>query len=565
MNKNTALAFFLIICAVMFFTSQTYQKFYTEKILKKEWVKKSETDKKITQNEDKEKGVVKTPDNSKKIETIPISTDTNSYKNDTVWVENEKIIVGIESKGAKIISLSMKDYKEDSTKQNINLLRNLTDGAAQIKIGEKDFSNSNFIYKGIHKKNKVDKEIKIEFALNEDNENGIRKTFVFNKDSYQIGIEISKSTLPGEKLTLAWNSGVKESEKVINKSLQNRKIIHIASSDEMRHFVLKHHEKEGPIAGRYKWVGVTTKYFLVAINNEGIVDSDIKIQSFGEKSQENNYKFEISRMAEQQKEKFSIYVGPTERKELKKYNQQYEKVLFPVISWGRILFWSERWFPWLADKVLLLLLVIQSFVKDFGIAIIVITIITKIITYPMTMSSMKSMEKMKNIQPKVNKIRLKLKNNPQKMNEEIMALYKKEGVNPLNPGCIPIFLQMPIFISLFVVLQYSVEIRGMTTFLIPWIKDLSKPEEIFSLAAFLPNGIPMYGTNVALLPVINAVLTYFQQKSTITDPNQKMLIYFMPIFMLVIFNSFPSGLVLYWTFSTAIQSVQQLIMKKIAK
>ena len=178
------------------------------------------------------------------------------------------------------------------------------------------------------------------------------------------------------------------------------------------------------------------------------------------------------------------------------------------------------------------------------------------------MSSMKSMDKMKNIQPKVTKIREKHKNNPQKMNEEIMALYKKEGVNPLNPGCLPMFLQMPVFFSLFVVLRKSIEIRGATTTLIPWISDLSQAEVLFSLEKILPNGIPMYGSNVALLPILNAVLTFFSQKMTIKDPNQKAMIYFMPIFMLVIFNSFSSGLVLYWTFQSALQLIQQLLINK---
>jgi YidC/Oxa1 family membrane protein insertase len=141
-------------------------------------------------------------------------------------------------------------------------------------------------------------------------------------------------------------------------------------------------------------------------------------------------------------------------------------------------------------------------------------------------------------------------------------MYKKEGVNPLNPGCLPLFLQMPVFISLFVVLRKAIEIRGESTILIPWIKDLSQPEVIFSIDKIIPGGIPMYGSNIALLPILMAILTFIQQKMTIKDPNQKMLIYFMPIFMLVLFNSFSAGLVLYWTFSSALQIVQQLTLNK---
>ena len=124
------------------------------------------------------------------------------------------------------------------------------------------------------------------------------------------------------------------------------------------------------------------------------------------------------------------------------------------------------------------------------------------------------------------------------------------------------FLQMPVFIALFVVLRKAIEIRGQSTILIPWVRDLSKPEVLISLKKIIPNGIPLYGDNIALMPIIMALLTFFQQKSTIKDPNQKAMIYFMPLFMLVLFNSFPSGIVLYWTFSNAIQLLQQVIMNK---
>jgi YidC/Oxa1 family membrane protein insertase len=175
---------------------------------------------------------------------------------------------------------------------------------------------------------------------------------------------------------------------------------------------------------------------------------------------------------------------------------------------------------------------------------------------------MKSMSRMKDLQPKINALRQKHKSNSAKMNQEIMALYKKEGVNPLNPGCLPMLLQMPVFIALFIVLRKAIELRGASTILVPWIHDLSLPESLFSFEKILPSGIPLYGSNFALLPIIMAVLTYFQNKMTIKDPNQKMMIYFMPIFMLVLFNNFSSGLVLYWTSSSALGLIQQYYTEK---
>jgi YidC/Oxa1 family membrane protein insertase len=172
---------------------------------------------------------------------------------------------------------------------------------------------------------------------------------------------------------------------------------------------------------------------------------------------------------------------------------------------------------------------------------------------------------MKDLQPKINHLRERYKTNARKMNEEVMALYKKEGVNPFNPGCLPMFLQMPILFALFIVLRKAIELRGAHTMLLPWVSDLSRPESLISLTSVFPNGIPMYGNSIALLPIIMAILTFFQNKMTIKDPNQKMMIYFMPIFMLVLFNNFPAGLVLYWTFSNALGIVQQYMLEKSIK
>lgn len=151
------------------------------------------------------------------------------------------------------------------------------------------------------------------------------------------------------------------------------------------------------------------------------------------------------------------------------------------------------------------------------------------------------------------------------MNDEMMALYKAEGVNPLNPGCLPMFLQMPVFIALYVVLGKAIELRGASTIITPWIKDLSRPEVVFSFDSIIPGGIPFYGSNFAILPIIMAILTFFQNKMTIKDPNQKMMIYFMPIFMLMLFNNFPAGLVLYWTLQNALGVIQQYYLDKSQK
>jgi YidC/Oxa1 family membrane protein insertase len=310
---------------------------------------------------------------------------------------------------------------------------------------------------------------------------------------------------------------------------------------------------------------MTSKYFLVALVPDSVRDADIDVASFAvedtatgrdeKKNAEINYAFMYERSANGQSESFDMYVGPAQLTRLKEWDIGLQKVLFGGWRW---FFRADLWFPAICEFVLWLLIQLQKVVLDYGIVIVLLTVLLKVVTFPMTHSSMKSMARMKDMQPKINAIREKYKNQPKKMNEKLMAMYREEGVNPLNPGCLPMFLQMPIFISLFVVLRKSIELRGAETFLVPWVQDLSQPEVLFGI----PFTIPFYGSNVALLPIVMAVLTYFQNKATIKDPNQKAMIYFMPVMMLVLFNNFPAGLVLYWTFSSALQLVQQRLIDR---
>jgi YidC/Oxa1 family membrane protein insertase len=166
------------------------------------------------------------------------------------------------------------------------------------------------------------------------------------------------------------------------------------------------------------------------------------------------------------------------------------------------------------------------------------------------------MKKMQALQPKLAEIKGKYGNNKQQLNKKTMGMYKEYGVNPLG-GCLPILIQMPLLIALFNVFRTTIELRNEP--FIWWIKDLSSPDVIFTL----PFHIPMYGNTVAVLPFIMAGMMVIQQKLSGTDssnPQQKYMMYFMPIFMLLIFNNFPSGLVLYYTLFNLFTILQQKYM-----
>lgn len=574
MNKNTILAILLILIAVTLFNTETYNKFFYEKVYPRQpYVSKTQENREVNQpSQEQPKAEEQKIDSSKIGSPTTLDTSTsNLVKTDTVWIETDKMILGIQERGAIIVSAKMKDflYNEDKNEsrkksQLIDILPAYSKNGAQLIIKDENFDEKNFVTNDTSKKIIVvgNEEKVIKFTTNQNNVE-VTKSFVLKNGTYRVGLNISKYNLSGEKIEIGWAGGIEESEK--GKQTQPEiRTAHYSNGKTSQHIQMNKEDTENA-TGDYKWVGVSSKYFFVAIVYDKDKDADISIKSFrqpnelmNKKDNAINYQISYTKIAEENVENFWFFIGPNDYKELRKYDLAFDNNLFPVLSWAKYLFFADKWFPSLAEGVLWLLLKLYDIVKDYGVAIVLLTFLTKLVTYPMTHSSMKSMNRMKDMQPKIQAMRDKYKNNPKKMNEELMNLYKKEGVNPLNPGCLPIFLQMPIFIALFVVLRKAIELRGAGTVLVPWIHDLSKPEVLFTL----PWQIPMYGTNFAILPIIMAILTYFQNKMTIKDPNQKMMIYFMPIFMLVLFNSFSAGLVLYWTLSSAFGIVQQIITNK---
>jgi len=240
--------------------------------------------------------------------------------------------------------------------------------------------------------------------------------------------------------------------------------------------------------------------------------------------------------------KMSYFAGPKEYASLKSLGNHQDDVM----EFG---FWE--WFRWLCKALLWTLNGLYMVIPNYGIAVILLTLIVRIVFWPVTHKSTESMKKMQEIQPLVNEVRAKLKDKPQKMNEEVMALYKKHKVNPMA-GCLPMLVQIPVFIALFVVLRSAVELR-FAPFL--WVSDLSEPEGI--LSSVLPFG----GLNI--LPLLMTATTVWQQKITpsTADPQQQKLMMFMPIVMLFLFYNMASGLVLYWTVSQGL-AIAQLVWQQ---
>ncbi len=241
--------------------------------------------------------------------------------------------------------------------------------------------------------------------------------------------------------------------------------------------------------------------------------------------------------------RMSYYVGPKKYSLLRKLpNQQAD-----VMQFG---FWA--WFRATCKGLLLTLNAIHSVVPNYGLAIILLTIIVKLVFWPITHKSTESMKKMQAIKPQVDALRDKHKDDPKRVQQETMLLYKQHGVNPLA-GCLPMLVQIPVFIALFTVLRSAVELR-FAEFL--WIRDLSEPEGL------LP-GLPVIGA-LNILPIFMTASMMWQQHLTPSggDPQQKRMMMFMPAVMLMLFYNMASALVLYWSVSQALSIVQLLLQQR---
>jgi YidC/Oxa1 family membrane protein insertase len=215
-------------------------------------------------------------------------------------------------------------------------------------------------------------------------------------------------------------------------------------------------------------------------------------------------------------------------------------------------------FSGFSDLLLLLMRWMYLIFKNYGLAVIALALTINLVLYPLTFKSLKSMKEMQTLQPLVEKLRNELKDKPEKLNKEIMELYKKHKVNPAG-GCLPMLLQMPVFFSLYGVLMRAVELRG-AHFL--WIRDLAAPDALMTFT----NKLPFIGNSFNVLPLIMVVLSFLQQK--LTNPaqgaseQQKTMALMMPIFLGFIFYSFPSGLVLYFLTNSIFSFIVQMNLSK---
>jgi YidC/Oxa1 family membrane protein insertase len=225
------------------------------------------------------------------------------------------------------------------------------------------------------------------------------------------------------------------------------------------------------------------------------------------------------------------------------------------------------WFYFLTKPLFYALHYIAKTVGNFGIAIMMLTVCVKLAFFPLANKSYTSMAKMRRLQPQTTELRERFKDDKQRLNQEMMALYKKEGANPMS-GCLPIAVQIPVFFALYKVMFVTIEMRQAPFF--GWIRDLSVPDPTSILNGFgllpwvVPNLGPLHVISIGVWPLIMGLTMFLQQRLNPQppDPIQAKLFMFMPIIFTFLLARFPAGLVIYWTWNNLLSITQQYFIMR---
>lgn len=454
---------------------------------------------------------------------IPVlDKDIKGFEKDII-VENDLYSAVFTAKGGTIKSITFKNYTDKSGKQitlrGDNIIAPLSLGSDEnFQLGNLIFKTNNFDIKLGHSLPTA--SLVFEFASSDLT---IMRTYTFTYDDYGFSLKDDVKGLNSYWITIGKDFGIYEKDD----SAHFGPVL-LKDADRLE-FTAADLGKSG--AKSYtqglKWIAQEDKYFLSAIvPKTAIVDSKVW-NSHGNAL--------IALKMPEGSNNYLIYAGPKEYDRLKKYEVGLEH----IIDFG--------FFSIVAIPILWVLKQFYSIFHNYGVALVFLTIITRIPFIPIINKGMKSMKKIQDIQPKMTEVREKYKKDPKRMNQELMALYKKNKVNPLG-GCLPVLLQIPVFLALFKILSISIELRGAPFVL--WITDLSVKD-------------PYY-----ILPIVMGATMILQQKMTPStmDPKHQRLMMLLPVVFTFLFLTFQSGLVLYWLINNILGIAQQYYMnKKVAK
>ncbi len=366
----------------------------------------------------------------------------------------------------------------------------------------------------------------------------IRKNYTFYPNSYEIGLDISFENsdkyISRGQYSISWSGGLAPSEKNLKDEYTHAKGYAYLGGELIEPGAPKDRFSNEKQTGNTLWTAVKTKYFLAALIPE---TPGAGAEVSGTTKDDRPLYNTRLRQSVNSTNKLNLYVGPLDYKLIKALGYDLEKTM--NLGWaifrpmGQLVTWS--------------LSKMYAIIPNYGLVVILFAFLIKILLNPLTKKQFSSQKSMQALQPQIQKLKEKYKNDSQKLSRAQMELFKEKGVNPMG-GCLPLLLQMPILISFFTIFRSTIEFRGAPFF--GWINDLSAPDTITTIAGFPIN----------VLPFLMGITMFLQQKLMAAPDGgsqQKIMMYFMNVFFLFLFYTFPSGLNLYYSVFNLLSIIQQ--------
>ncbi|MCF7919567.1 MAG: membrane protein insertase YidC [Candidatus Cloacimonetes bacterium] len=462
--------------------------------------------------------------------------------NDAITLSNEKVKFSFTNRGARINGIVLNDYQLADNGGQVNLIRE-QGTAFGLELSQTDGNmmlGANYIYDWDVT------ESQVTFTATS-SAGKIEKRFILRED-YQLEMElVIESNQERFNYSLLLDDGIADTEKYLKHKNQNYQTM-IQVDNKIKRDNLGRLKKQETLTGAIDWAALRSKFFLIGIVKDELSDWNSALVYSNEGTPAMRIYGSSSRF--RLESNFRIYAGPVIQDNLEKLGSGFGDTYYA----GNGIFFGQgiikpvsRFFGWIFKQF-------HKVLPNWGMCLVLFSILIKIILYPLTHKSFESNQKMQKVQPQVTAVREKYKGDPQKMNAEMQRLYRENGVSPLG-GCLPMLLQMPIFFALYPVVRYSIDLR-QAGFL--WLRDLSEPDPYLILPILM--GVFMFLQQALMQPTKEARAQMTEQQQAQMQ-SQKMMMYIMPVMMFFLFKSFPAGLVLYWTLFNIMSTIQQRIIR----
>jgi YidC/Oxa1 family membrane protein insertase len=513
--------------------------------------------------------------------TAAASSPAEARREQQYKVSTDLLDAVFTNKGGDLVSLKLKKHKDNQGDVDLILPGQTTDRAFTVSFGDKD----SVPVEDLMDVRMLD-ETTIEFSRTyladipgkaDPQAFVYRKVYSFHNGEYLFGLAInfensSNEYIPldkkGTAYTLSFAPQIGPSFNPLSKNSDYRKILVYAEGKKREEKI----KNAWSLKDQPKWIGLAGKYF-VFLEVPGLSSytanlSSANVPDFGQTT-----RIDLSRPAiktNRQSDVYYFYFGPKTTSDLRKYNYEADNAFklsgldFEQAMDGSSFF---HWI-WLENGLKFILGIFFKLIPNYGVAIILVTLLVKGLLFPLTKKGSIASAQMQEVQPKMQALQEKYKNNPEKLNKEMAEFYKNEGVNPMS-GCLPMLIQIPIFFAMYNLFNTHFDLRG-AMFIPGWIPDLSLGESVWN---FAPTKIPLLGwSDLRLLPIIYLLSQIFYAKFT-QQPGQtgpqatqmKFMMFGMPIIFFFILYDVPSGLLVYWIFSNLFTIIQQVAINNILK